>query len=196
MHQPRDKDLTRWGREMHLCFSKLTIIGSHYNGLSPDWCQAIIWTIPGILPIGHVGTNFSEILIEIQTFSFKKMHLKMLSAKWRLSILSRPECVNVSYVFLALTHQYFKLTGMYEIIWIVLKPWSVILVESFRMLWLGADGSTVKEPLTHWGLNRMATFCRQHFQMHFLDTKILIQILLKFVCQGPVDKMSALLWNL
>ena len=36
-----------------------------------------------------LGTNFSEILIEIQTFPFKKMRLKMLSAKccpFRLSL--------------------------------------------------------------------------------------------------------------
>ena len=33
--------------------------------------------------IGHLGTNFSEILIRIQTFLFMKMHLKMSSAKWR-----------------------------------------------------------------------------------------------------------------
>ena len=37
----------------------------------------------GILLIGHLGTNFSEILIEIYTFSFKKIHLKMPSAKWQ-----------------------------------------------------------------------------------------------------------------
>ena len=30
-----------------------------------------------------LGTNFIEILNEIHTFSFKKMHLKMSSAKWR-----------------------------------------------------------------------------------------------------------------
>ena len=35
-----------------------------------------------ILLIGSLGTNFSEILVEIQTFSFKKMQLKMSSAKW------------------------------------------------------------------------------------------------------------------
>ena len=52
------------------------------NGLSPDRCQAIIWTNAGILLIGPLGTNFSEILIRIQTFSFRKMHLKMSSAKW------------------------------------------------------------------------------------------------------------------
>ena len=45
--------------------------------------QAIIWTNAGILLIGPYETNFSEILIGIQTFSFKKMHLKMSSAKWR-----------------------------------------------------------------------------------------------------------------
>ena len=66
----------------HICVSKLTIIGSD-NGLSPGRRQAIIWTNAGILLIGHWGTTFSEILIGIQTFSFKKMHLKMSSAKWR-----------------------------------------------------------------------------------------------------------------
>ena len=45
--------------------------------------QAIIWTNAGLLLIGPLETNFSEILIEIHTFSSKKMHLKMLSAKWR-----------------------------------------------------------------------------------------------------------------
>ena len=67
---------------MHICVSKLTIIGSD-NGLSHGRHQAIIWTNAGILLIGTFGTNFSEILIRIQTFSFTKMHLKMSSAKWR-----------------------------------------------------------------------------------------------------------------
>ena len=31
---------------------------------------------------GTLATNFSEIIIEILTFSFKKMHLKVSSAKW------------------------------------------------------------------------------------------------------------------
>ena len=74
--------LTHWGRVTHICLSKLTIIGSD-NGLSPERRQAIIWINAGILLIGPLGTNFSEILIRIQTFSFKKMYLKMLSAKWR-----------------------------------------------------------------------------------------------------------------
>ena len=65
---------------MHICIGKLTIIGSD-NGLSPEQRQAINWTNAGILLIGPLGTNFSEILIEIQTFSLKKMHFKMSSAK-------------------------------------------------------------------------------------------------------------------
>ena len=45
---------------------------------------AIIWTNAGLLFIGPLGINFSDILIEIIIFSFKKMHLKTSSAKWRL----------------------------------------------------------------------------------------------------------------
>ena len=33
--------------------------------------------------IGSLATNFSEILMEILTFSFAEMHLKMLSVKWQ-----------------------------------------------------------------------------------------------------------------
>ena len=71
-----------WGRVTHICISKITIIGSD-NGLSPHRRQAIIWSNAGILLIGPLGTNFSEIYIEILTFSFKKMRLKVSSAKWR-----------------------------------------------------------------------------------------------------------------
>ena len=66
----------------HMCGGNLTIIGPD-NGLSPGRRQAIIWTNDGILLIGPLGTNFSEFLIGIHTFSFKEMHLKMSSAKWR-----------------------------------------------------------------------------------------------------------------
>ena len=65
----------------HICISNITIIGSD-NGLLPGQRQAIIWTNAGILSIGPLGPNFSEILSEIYVFSFKKMHLKMSSAKW------------------------------------------------------------------------------------------------------------------
>ena len=58
----------------HRCVGNLTIIGSD-NGLSPDRRQAIIWNIDGILSIGPLGTNPSEISIGIKIFSFKKMRL-------------------------------------------------------------------------------------------------------------------------
>ena len=74
---------------MQICVSNLTIIGSD-NGLSPGRHQAIIWTNAGILLIGPLGTNFNEILIGIQIFSFKKMHFKMWSVKWR------PFCLGLS----------------------------------------------------------------------------------------------------
>ena len=81
-------NLTHWGRVTQICVSKLTIIASD-NGLSPGRRQAIIWTSAAILLIGPYGTNFSEILIEIITFSFKKMRLKVSSAKWRPCCLGR-----------------------------------------------------------------------------------------------------------
>ena len=68
--------LTHWGRVTHICIGNVTIIGSD-NGLSPDRRQAIIWINAGILCIGPLGTNFSEILTEILKVSFKKMLFKV-----------------------------------------------------------------------------------------------------------------------
>ena len=65
----------------HICASDLTIAGSG-DGLSPGRHQATIWTNYGIFLIGSLGTNFREILIEIHTFSFEKMHFELSSAKW------------------------------------------------------------------------------------------------------------------
>ena len=82
----QQKILTHCGRVMHICISKLTIIGSD-NGLSPGRRQAIIWSNSGILLIRSWGTTFSDILSKFRTFSSKKMHLKVSSAKWRPSCL-------------------------------------------------------------------------------------------------------------
>ena len=84
--------LIHWDRVTHICVGKLIIICSD-NGSSPGRHQAIIWTNAGILLIWTLGTNFSEILSEIHIFSFKKIYLKMPSAKMA-AILSRPQCVN------------------------------------------------------------------------------------------------------
>ena len=99
---PERKVLTHWGQVTHICVGKITIIGSD-NGLSPGRRQAIIQTNDGILLIEPLGTNFSEIWSEIHTFSFKKMHLKLSSAKWRpfclglnvLKTTSSEICINI-----------------------------------------------------------------------------------------------------
>ena len=67
--RPSDAYMRQWSN----------IIGSD-NGLSPGRCQAINQTNAGILSIGPLGTNFSEILIEIRD----KMELKISPAKCRL----------------------------------------------------------------------------------------------------------------
>ena len=109
--------LTHWGRVTHICVSKLTIIGPD-NGLSPGRRQAIIWTNAGILLIGPLGTNFSEILIEVCTFSFKKMHLNMSSAKWRpfclgLNELSLDTQIILSYFLHLRQHIYVYIICVY-----------------------------------------------------------------------------------
>ena len=88
-----------WGWVLHICIRKLTIISSD-NGLSPDRHQAIISTNAGILLIGPLGTNISEILIEIHTFLFKKMHLIITSGK------GQPFCIGLN----MLTHWHQAIT--------------------------------------------------------------------------------------
>ena len=79
--------LTHWGWVKHICINNLTIIGWD-NGLSPGRCQDIICTNAGVLLIWTLGPNFSEIISKIHAFPSKKMHLKMLSAKWQPFCLS------------------------------------------------------------------------------------------------------------
>ena len=72
---PFDNYREHWGWVTQISLSKFTVIGSD-NDLSPIRRQAIIWTNAGILLNWTIETNFSEILIQIHTFSNKKMHLK------------------------------------------------------------------------------------------------------------------------
>ena len=74
---------------MHICVSDLTSIGSD-NGLSPGRHQAIIRINAGILLKRPLRTNFSEFIVEILIFSFKKIRLKVLSAK------RRPFCLGLN----------------------------------------------------------------------------------------------------
>ena len=141
----------------HICVSKLTSIGAN-NGLSPDRRQSIIWTNAGLLLIGPLGTNFSEILIEIRSFSFKKMHLKMSSAKWRLFRLGLNELTVAvigmegtvthvrfhcpllkPYMTWLIPDRCFKMPstehGLYHIgiIWIHFQAWSEITIYQMKL---------------------------------------------------------------
>ena len=66
----------------HICVKYLVHHCSD-NGLWPVRRQVIILTNAISLSIGPYGTNSSQIILEIQTFSFGKMHLKMSSGKWQ-----------------------------------------------------------------------------------------------------------------
>ena len=100
---PETSYLTHWGRVTHICVSNPTIIGSD-NGLSPSRRQAIIWTNVGLLLIRPLGTNFSEMLIEIHIFSFKKMYFKWWSGKWR------PFCPGLNVLRLCVVKKYFHIS--------------------------------------------------------------------------------------
>ena len=121
---------THWGRVTHICIGKQTNIGSD-NGLSPGRRQAIIWTNAGILLIGSLGTNFSEVLSEIYIFSRKKMHLKMLSAK------RQPFCLGLNGLSGYLIQDSFFCYGYYYMPRIMQTFWSVnILVYQYFGLWI------------------------------------------------------------
>ena len=76
--------LTHWGWVTDIYVSNLgpplvQIMACHLFGTKPLSEQ---------MPNGPLRTNFSEILIKIQAFSLKKMHLNISSVKWRPFCLS------------------------------------------------------------------------------------------------------------
>ena len=88
-------DLTHWGWVTHICVGNLTIIGSD-NGLSPGRRQAITWTNVGLLLIGPLESNVSEILIELYIFIQENLFENVV---WKMAaILSRSQCVNTRYL--------------------------------------------------------------------------------------------------
>ena len=82
-----------------MCISKLNILGSD-NGLSLDRRQAIIWTNAGILLIGPLGTNLSEMAIAIHTFFIKENAFENIVYEMATICL----CLNVLMVSVFVTH--------------------------------------------------------------------------------------------
>ena len=137
--------LTHWGRVTHICVSVLTIIGAD-NGLSPCRRNAIIWTNAKILLIGPLGTNFNEILIEIHTFLFKKMHLKMSSGKWR------PFCLGLNVLSLSF-------------LWVSVF-WLILVAPSASVLTM--HDNIMPKYLTHWCRYKMDAISHTTFSIPFL----------------------------
>ena len=125
---------------LHICDSKLTIIGSD-NCLSPGRCQAIIWTNAAILLMQTLGTNLSEILSKIHTFSFRKIHLKKPSMKWCQFCLG----LNV----LTLKHQ--ETHGC--VVSTVATDYTFNLLDQFHMKILHFCWTTFGNKITYWKKN-------------------------------------------
>ena len=151
--------LTHWGRVTHICVSKLTIIGSD-NGLSPGRRQAIIWTNARILLIWPLGTNFSGISIDIQTFLFKKIHFKMSSGKWRPFCLGLNVLKNVKELY---PIQKSNVVVLLKIVRLSLKP---KILHNFKTTWVffkienGPNSGNAKRlcAFTKWST---ASFCKK-----------------------------------
>ena len=79
--------LTHWGRVMHICVSKLTIIGSD-NGLLPDHYLKLYWNNVYWTLRNNFQWNFNQNLnISIQENAFEHVIRKMAA------MLSHPQCV-------------------------------------------------------------------------------------------------------
>ena len=147
----KGKPLTHWVPVTHICVGNLTIIGPD-NGLSPGRRQAIIWTNAWILLIGPWGRNYSEILIGIQTFSFKKMHLKMSSAKWR------PFCLGLNVLIVSLNTAITATGGS----WLGQKsmtPWHGHVDSLIKIQWCGA---LMVPQTSYWTDDLVASDLRRH----------------------------------
>ena len=164
-----NEDSVQWhisvtaGRVTYICVSKLTIIGSDH-GLSTGRRQAIIWTNAGILLIRPTETKVTEILIEIfHIFSFKKIHLKMLSGKWRPFCLGPNvfigDFILVSPVSAA---RFLRLLGQYR------QQASCTAIRNRYI-------PCIKTFLTHLSLvkKKLPAFRRWHFRMHFYERNVL-----------------------
>ena len=167
--------LTHWGRVTHICVSDLTSIGSD-NGLSPGRRQAIIRNNAGILLIRPLGTNFSELLVEILIFSFKKMRLKVSSAKRRPFCLGLNEFKSVMLFRRAQGNEYKSMALIEAQTCVVHINKGIHRINSLRPR-----------------LNRRP-FADDIFKSIFLNENvwISIKISLKFVPKGPINNIPAL----
>ena len=147
---------------MHICLSKLTIIGSD-NGLSPGWRQTIIWTTTGILLIRPLGTNFNEMSIQNLSFSFMKMRLKVSSGKWRpfclgLNVLRLMQWYissRIQLIILNLTHA--EVNNVYR--WKLWNPHEPSLCLSIALEWQ----KIMSICMVHWNVHHNVFFVAKKY---------------------------------
>ena len=150
--------LTHWGQGMYLCISKLTIIGSE-NGLLPGRHQTIICAKAGILLIGPLGKNFSEISIEIYIFfiqenSFENVVRKLVANPWAsIPIVLSPFCP-------------LWVTGGASAAVLLVKDDTLVL----QSLW-SLKGSTKAAALLKWRMNVSKGSQVIHHAYHVTDNK-------------------------
>ena len=181
-HFPRAIGLTHLPLVPQYVYVNRVSIGSD-NGMSPIRRQAIIETNAGLLSIGPLGTNFNEILINIENFSFMKVHPKILSAKWR------PFC-----------------PGRDKLKWqdstsMVVSTWLPGWCASFLAFLLGVKEVMLRILYLVWHFDTLApeqfdeVLLWTFSNANCLDLKenccILFKILLKFVSKGSIDKNLA-----
>ena len=129
----------------HICVTGLIIIGWD-NGFSPGQCQGIIWTSAGILLIGTLGTNLSEILIEIHTFSFKKMHIKISSAKWWPFCLS----LNVLRKHVIVIYNYHRYSHITYTVTLMFCGWFSLKMTSYQYRKSSVGNKKILQPSWYW----------------------------------------------
>ena len=197
-----------------MCVSKLTIIDSD-SGLSPGWHQAIIWTNAGMLLIGPSGTNFSEMLIEIQ-YIFIQENVFANVVRKMVAILYQPQCFKWNRRLGAVSIWRWCLTSigipMLKIrrsldclipnMGIPIPGKNGLYIETGTWLLVFGLGSFVWCSLCpkcyfitlslHRNWCQFADFFKCIFRIQ--NYCILIKISLEFTLKGPIENKSALLW--
>ena len=135
--------------------------------------QDNVWTSAGILLMGPLGTNFSEILIEIHTFSFKKMHLKMSSGKWWL----------FSLILNVLSHQYIIITtGLYSILNTSFTGSAFGINDFIILYWLHTL------PMIFSDVNKLKRWTGfttwQYVKLTLPNVRVVLDLCIKDVCTG------------
>ena len=125
-------NLIHWGWVMHICISKLTIIGSD-NDLSPGRHQAIIWINIGILLIGPLGTNSVKYK---SNFFFQEKAFENVVRKLG-AILSRPQCVNVEILQFTCTGGVYNVFCKFKVLGAILSWPQCVNIEILRFTCTG-----------------------------------------------------------